>query len=66
MNAEQVCLKLLRADSEEEVIDILDRYGLNDGQLWTPLGDIENNLSIAGNQQSCADRRARGKAGKQH
>ena len=54
MNTRQACLDLVRADSEEEVMATLNRYGLNDSNPWTPLGDIENNLSIAANQQSCA------------
>jgi hypothetical protein len=54
MESKGLCLQLVRTDEQDEVHDILCRHGLNDPNLWRPLGDIENNLSIAGNQQSCA------------
>ena len=54
MNAERICSDLVRADHEDEVLGILTHHGLDDDGLWLPLGGIENNLSIAGNQQSSA------------
>ncbi|HEV2293562.1 MAG TPA: hypothetical protein VGR35_06880 [Tepidisphaeraceae bacterium] len=47
-----ICLELLNADHEDHVAAILSHYGLDDDVLWSPLGGIENNLSIVGNQQS--------------
>ena len=53
-NAQRVCMDLLLADNEGQVLEILNRHGLDADCHWQPLGGIENNLSIAGNQQSCA------------
>jgi len=53
IDAKEFCLKLLRAETEEEVIDLLTRYGCwSDRSLWKPYGDMPNNRSIVGNQQS--------------
>jgi len=54
MNAEGICADLIRADHEDEIVGILTHHGLDEEELWLPLGGIENNLSIAGNQQSSA------------
>src|SRR5262245_42801843 len=54
MNAEQIVMDLIQADHEDEVVGILSHHDLDDDRLWLPLGGIENNLSIAGNQQSSA------------
>lgn len=54
MNSEPICMDLIRADHEDEVTGILTHHDLDDDRLWLPLGGIENNLSIAGNQQSSA------------
>jgi hypothetical protein len=44
---------LLRAESESEVETILKNSGyLEDDSQWQPLGDVENNFSTVGNQQS--------------
>jgi hypothetical protein len=48
----ELCLDLLRAESEEEVTKILQANNLLDDSLWRDLGDDENNFSIVGNQQS--------------
>jgi len=49
----QVCLSLLRADTEGEVIQILRNKGFWDyPELWRYYGDKEDNFSIIGNQQS--------------
>ena len=50
----QICLDLICADHETEVMNILERHGLDDQSAWVSLGGIENNLSIVDNQQSCA------------
>jgi hypothetical protein len=46
--------RLLRAEDESEVDQILRRagYGLDNEQAWRPLGDMENNFSTVGNQQT--------------
>ena len=49
----QTCLSLLRADTEEEVIQILLNKGFWDTpELWRCYGDKEDNYSVIGNQQS--------------
>ena len=59
MKSEQpksLCLSLVRADSEEEVIKILTDAGYwNDPNVWRYYGDNENNYSTIGNQQSRPD-----------
>jgi hypothetical protein len=54
MDYRAICAGLIRADHEVEVLGILASHGLDDDRCWLPLGGIENNLSIAGNQQSSA------------
>jgi hypothetical protein len=47
------CLSLLHADTEEEVIQILQKNGFWDvPDLWRYYGDKEDNFSVIGNQQS--------------
>lgn len=48
----QLCLDLLKAESEEAVTEILEKRGLLEESLWQDLGDDENNFSIVGNQMS--------------
>lgn len=49
----QMCLSLLHADTEKEVIEILRKKGLwDDPKLWRYYGDREDNFSTIGNQQS--------------
>ncbi len=49
----QLCLSLLRCDSEEEVIQILKNKGLWDNKnYWRYYGDDEANYSTIGTQQS--------------
>jgi hypothetical protein len=59
MNSEQaksLCLSLMNADSEAEVIKILTAAGFWDNQdVWRYYGDNENNFSTIGNQQSKPD-----------
>jgi hypothetical protein len=51
--AKKLLLELLRADSESDVTDLLDKAGyLNFKECWQPLGQTEGNWSIVGNQQS--------------
>lgn len=54
--AKSLCLSLMRADSEEEVVKILTDAGYwNKANLWRYYGDNENNYSTIGNQQSRPD-----------
>jgi hypothetical protein len=56
MNAKTLCLKLLQADTEEEVIKLLkDRGYWDNPACWRYYGDVENNWSQGGNQQSLAE-----------
>lgn len=58
-NNEQVkklCLGLMKADSEEDVISILNDAGFwEDEKNWRFYGDYENNYNTIGNQQSSPD-----------
>ena len=52
----QLCIALLRADSEGEVIALLKKNGYWDkSSLWRHYGDVENNWGQSGNQQSLAE-----------
>ena len=52
MDWESLFYDLLRAEDEREVTEILRRAGLLDEAHWPPLGGMENNFSIVGNQQT--------------
>jgi hypothetical protein len=48
-----LCMALMRADSEAEVVTILTSAGYwNDRSAWRYLDDNDNNFSSIGNQQS--------------
>ncbi|MDK2944017.1 MAG: hypothetical protein PWQ24_732 [Mesotoga sp.] len=52
MENEKLCTKLLRSESEHEVISYLEDAGYwNDPSAWKYYGDMENNFSTIGNQQ---------------
>jgi hypothetical protein len=54
--AKELCIKLMKADSEDEVISILDNANYwSDHGAWRYYGDRENNFSTIGNQQSRPD-----------
>lgn len=54
--AEALCRKLMLADTEGEVIAILQEANLwDDTALWRHYGDVENNWGQGGNQQSLAE-----------
>lgn len=56
MDYKQLCLTLVRAETEEEVINILDEAGYwKDSRAWQFYGGNENNYSDIGNQQSTAE-----------
>jgi hypothetical protein len=51
-----LCLALMKADAEEEVVGILKEAGLWDNKsLWRLFGDRESNYNTIGNQQSKPD-----------
>ena len=55
-DARQLCLDLLHADTEEQVIRILDQHGYwNDSNAWRLFGNTEGNYSTIGNQANNAD-----------
>ena len=52
----ELCLALMRADSEMEVVRILTEAGYwNEKRVWRLYGDRENNFSTIGNQQNRPD-----------
>jgi hypothetical protein len=54
--AKELCLALMKADSEQEVIALLKDAGFWDNRdLWRYYGDYENNYNTIGNQQSRPD-----------
>lgn len=54
--AKQLCLSLIRADSEDGLVRLLQGAGVWDQPLlWHFYGDNENNYSTIGNQQSRPD-----------
>ena len=51
-----LCIALLQAETEEEVIGLLEKAGFWDQPaLWRHYGDLENNWGQGGNQQSLAE-----------
>lgn len=53
MNNKQLCIKLLRAEDETEVVSILkDEKLWDDVTKWKFYGDMENNWGIIGSQQA--------------
>src|SRR5258708_798390 len=51
-----LCLSLMQANSEEEVVNLLKTAGYWDNPtVWRDYGDDENNFSTIGNQQSRPD-----------
>ena len=52
----QLCMDLLRADTEEEVKGLLRGHGYwDDPHAWRTFGDKDDNFSIIGSQSSSAD-----------
>ena len=50
---QELCKKLIQADTETDVIDLLRDAGYWDRpELWRYYGDVENNWGQSGNQQS--------------
>ena len=56
MDAQDLCIKLVKSETEDEVINVLKEAGYwQDDSVWTYYGGIENNFRDIGNQQSSAD-----------
>lgn len=54
--AKKLCLELIHADTEEEVVSILQSAGFwGNAAVWRDLGDEPENYSTVGNQQSRAE-----------
>ena len=55
-----LCLRLLRAETENGVVGILTEDRVRDDRkVWRFYGDVENNWGQGGNQQSLARPRSR-------
>ncbi len=53
MTTAELCMALMRADTEDEVIALLSAAGYWDApDAWRDLGDDDNNFATIGNQQS--------------
>jgi hypothetical protein len=52
--AEQLFYALLHAETEDEVTALLSTRSMLSPADWKPLGEMENNWSMAGNQQTAA------------
>ena len=56
MGPRELLTRLLEADSEAEVIEILTEAGYwRDPDVWRHYGDVPNNWGQSGNQQSLAE-----------
>lgn len=56
INPQDLCMELIRADSEDDVVAVIKKYGFWDRpELWRHYGDVENNWGQSGNQQSLAE-----------
>lgn len=56
MGNKELCLKLVKADYEKDVMNILKSAGYwDDPEVWQYYGNNENNFATIGNQQSSAD-----------
>ena len=55
-STQQLCMDLLHADTEEQVINLLREHGYWDApDAWRPFGDKLDNFSTVGNQSSSPD-----------
>jgi len=53
MSNYELCMKLLKCETEEEVINFLKKLGYwDDRKCWIPYGQISNNRGVVSNQQS--------------
>ena len=50
---QDLCFALMLAESDDEIVTLLDKAGLwDDPRVWRYIGDNENNYSQVGNQQA--------------
>lgn len=55
MSPRELCAALMRADTEAEVVELLETADYwDDANAWRPINDDESNFSTIGNQQSDA------------
>ena len=55
-STQQLCMDLLNADTEQQVIHLLNQEGYwDDPDAWRPFSNREDNFSTIGNQSSSAD-----------
>lgn len=53
MNNKELCMNLLKSESEEDIIKILKKFDFWDNRdCWIPYGQISNNRGVISNQQS--------------
>jgi len=53
MNSVDLCLALVKSESEAEVIEVLKSSGYwDDETAWRYFGDLENNFGDIGNQKA--------------
>ena len=53
MQLKELCMSLVKSDSEEEIVEILKKANYWDNpKVWENFGGNENNYSTIGNQQS--------------
>jgi len=51
--AKKLCFELLSSETEDEVVDVLKKWGFwEDVNNWRPYGNVQNNRGIVSNQQS--------------
>ena len=53
MNSQSLFYALLHSESEDDVLEVLESagYGVNNEDIWVPLGKNAGNFSVVGNQQ---------------
>lgn len=51
--AKKLCFELLSSETEDEVVDVLKKWGFwENANCWKPYGNVQNNRGIVSNQQS--------------
>jgi len=56
LDYKKIFFKLLKAETEEEVFQIIKDEGLDQPQYWQPYGDNDSNFSVIGGQSSSAEK----------
>lgn len=55
-NSKEIFLQLYKAETEEEILKILEENDMNKNEDWRAYGDQESNYSVIGNQASSAEK----------